>query len=334
MQHLTWEEIEALARGAYRLLAYGPPGTGKSTLAYTTAQALGMPFYNVTLTDETPAAELRGHFVPDGNKWPFMYGPATRAFSEGALLLLDEIDKASQDCLDFLHGLLNDPKLARITLPTGEVLTAHPNFKVIATMNGEYEDLRPSLQDRFSIAIEIDQPHPAAIEALPEDLQGAARNLESYDHHQRPSTVRRWAALASLRDIPEIGMEIAAKAVFAHRAPELVDALRFRDSTTTGGGHGGATMEEYIVDEEAVEEEEEYTPPVCSCDTCMEKRNRAWLNWRWGSGYPYWSDDYDAYMCPKCDASWSEEKEAAECCYDDAEWVVDCHVSGRSHGSE
>ena len=76
---------------------------------------------------------------------------------QAAAVLPSWLDRAAAQELsygDFLHGLLNDPTLARITLPTGEVLTADPNFKVIATMNGEYEDLRPSLQDRFSIAVD------------------------------------------------------------------------------------------------------------------------------------------------------------------------------------
>jgi MoxR-like ATPase len=227
-QYLTWEVIEAIERGAYRVLLYGPPGTGKTRSAYNAASALKKSLYNVTLSDETPAAELRGHYVPQGTKWNWMDGPAVRAFREGAVLCLDEIDKASQDCLDFLHGLLNDLEMARLTLPTGEIVTPDPGFQVIATMNGDIQDLQPSLQDRFSIAIEVDTPHPEAVSSLPEDLQAAAKNVESYEAAQRPATIRRWAAFHTLRELPEVGPENAAKAVFAHRSKELMDAIGFR----------------------------------------------------------------------------------------------------------
>lgn len=231
-QLLSWEAIEAIERGAYRVLLYGPPGTGKTRSAYEAARVLKKSLYNITLTDETPAAELRGHFVPQGNKWTFMYGPATRAFVEGAVLCLDEIDKASQDCLDFLHGLLNDLTMARLTLPNGEIVTPADGFQVIATMNGDLGDLQPSLQDRFSIAIEVTEPHPDAIASLPDDLQGPAKTFESYDVQQRPATVRRWAALGELREVPGVGLENAAKAVFAHRALELMDAYGFTTGIT------------------------------------------------------------------------------------------------------
>ena len=229
-QFLTWEVIEAIERGAHRVLLYGPPGTGKTYSAFTTAKKLKKSLYNVTLSDETPAAELRGHYVPQGTKWFWHDGPAVRAFREGAVLCLDEIDKASQDCLDFLHGLLNDKEVSRLTLPSGEIVSPHEKFQVIATMNGDIGDLQPSLQDRFSIAIEVTEPHPLAIKALPKDLQGVAKKIETYDGAQRPATIRRWAAYATLREIPDVGPENAAKAVFAHRHTEFATALKFKST--------------------------------------------------------------------------------------------------------
>jgi MoxR-like ATPase len=318
MQHLTWPEIEAVACAAYRSLFFGPPGTGKSTLAYTTAERLGLPLYNITLTDETPAAELRGHYVPTGERWDFMRGPAARGFVEGAVVLLDEIDKASQDCLDFLHGFLNDPKLARLTLPTGEIIQAKEGFKVIATMNGDYEDLRPSMQDRFQIAIEVTQPHPAAIAALPLDLQGAAMNIESYENIQRPSTIRRWAALAALRELPEIGMEVAAKAIFAHRASEFMDAVNMRED------------EEEIEDVETYEAEDDSPPDYCTCSDCKNDRARAWLSEYYEMSTCNYDEDDETYECPSCGEWYSDETNAVRCCYVDEDWIAYCHRNSRS----
>ena len=46
-----------------RILLYGPPGTGKSLTPCLWAKAHDWTFLSVTLTEETPMSELRGHFV-------------------------------------------------------------------------------------------------------------------------------------------------------------------------------------------------------------------------------------------------------------------------------
>lgn len=319
-QLLSWEAIEAIERGAYRVLLYGPPGTGKTRSAYEAARVLKKSLYNVTLTDETPAAELRGHFVPkSAGKWDFMYGPATRAFVEGAVLCLDEIDKASQDCLDFLHGLLNDLTVARLTLPTGEIITPADGFQVIATMNGELEGLQPSLQDRFSIAIEVTEPHPDAILALPQDLQGPAKTFESYESSQRPATIRRWAAFGELRELKGVGVENAAKAVFAHRAQELVDAYGFTAGITVVPEGPTDHVEVPETDEEA-----------CSCADCLLRRASAWSNYVHDRPGPMYDDDAELWYCPSCENDYSDMNRALTCCYDDLDWLATCRALGRS----
>lgn len=312
-QHVSWDAIEAIERGSYRVLLYGPPGTGKTRSAYNTARALGKALYNITLSDETPAAELRGHFVPQGNVWAWMHGPAVKAAIQerkGAVLLLDEIDKASQDCLDFLHGLLNDPDVAQLTLPTGETLFPNKRFQVIATMNGDLEDLQPSLQDRFKIAIEVTEPHPNAIASLPQDLQGAAANVETYGVKQRPATIRAWAAFATLRELPDVGPENAAKAVFAHRAKELMDAIGFKSTLTD------------VVDEEKEDVN------TCACEDCTAARALAWYRHEYEVD-PEYDESDETWQCASCGNWYSSESEAVHCCFDDEAWQEFCRNEGR-----
>lgn len=257
-QILPWKVIEIVIAAVKRSLLYGPPGTGKTTAAKAAAKKLERPSVSITLTDETPAAELRGHWIPvKGNEWVWMHGPAINAFLNGWVLILDEIDKASDDCFDFLHGLLNDNSVAEITLPNGETVTPHPDFMVIATMNGTLEDLPEALRDRFREgAIEVTDPHPNAIESLPEDLRAIAAVPQSYDTHERPATLRAWKAFAHLRDLDEIGEEIAAKVVFGNRGNELIDAIRLR----------GASAISSVSDDEKWWEDGDYYRCV-KCDT-------------------------------------------------------------------
>jgi hypothetical protein len=170
------------------------------------------------------------------------------------------------------------------------------------------------LQDRFSIAIEVLDPHPNAIASLPEDLQGVARKVESYDEQQRPATIRRWAAFGSLRLLEDVGVENAAKAVFAHRAPELMDAIGFRSTLT---------------DVKGVEHDDPAPDLPCSCDDCRLNRARAWMRY-YHSGAELEPDEDDDYQCPECHSYYTgDEEKAILCCYDDAEWIAECNANGR-----
>lgn len=224
-QLIDWAAIETIIAASKRVLLYGPPATGKTTAA----KRVGSPatVYGITLTDETPAAVLQGHWIP-GDSWYWMDGPAMEAFRNGGRLVLDEIDHASGDVLDFLHGLLDDPDSASITLPVGEgmdrTVRCHPDFSVVATMNGQLEDLPDAIRSRFAVAVEVTEPHPDAIAALPADLQNAAANSPAYAGDARPLDLRRWTAFATLRDVTD--PEIAARAVFGEKADEILSTLR------------------------------------------------------------------------------------------------------------
>lgn len=218
-----WEYVQACLGHADRVLLYGPPGTGKTTIA----NRFGKPekVFNVYLTEDTPAAELRGHFVPKGGEWLWMHGPAIRAWLEGARLVLNEINNASGDALDLLLAITDDHDLAALTLPTGETVRPADGFQVVATMNGEPEDLPEALQDRFAVSFRIDRAHPDALKALPPDIQALARARA--DEPQGAPSVRSWNAFRALRDA--VGPEVAAVAVFGPaEAQAVLDALALR----------------------------------------------------------------------------------------------------------
>lgn len=220
---LDWNIIDAIvASPAARLvLMYGPPGTGKTTAACNAGNPA--EFYNVTLTDETAAAELRGHWMP-GEVWQWMDGPCMRAFRGGHRLVLNEIDKASADALDFLHALLDDPGVSAFTLPTGETVRPGAGFNVRATMNGVPEDLPDAVRDRFAIRLEITEPHPDAIARFDKPIQDAIRGTVPSGDDDRRASLRAFSSYVDLEKV--FGDETAAKAVFQHRADEVLTAVR------------------------------------------------------------------------------------------------------------
>jgi MoxR-like ATPase len=257
-----------------------------------------------------------------------MHGPAVLAYLEGAVLILDEIDKASQDALDFLHGLLNDPKVARLTLPNGQTITPSPGFQCIATMNSELEDLQPSLQDRFAIAIEVRDPHPDAIKALPKDLQSAAKKVEDYENAERPATLRRWGAFALLRELEGVGAEEAAKAVFAHRAGELLDAITFKE--TKGDGGVATAKRAKVKPATAVMKKKAAIirgeDGFCTCADCVEGRAWDWLGHTYNKSLI--EEVGGRYECPSCGAQHSEQLQALHCCFVEDRWLLEARKVG------
>ncbi len=224
-----WPIIEAVLPHTQRALLYGPPGTGKTHSA--TKEGLAredQPVYAITLTDETPMTDLRGHFIMKDSKFVWMHGLGVRAWLEGARLVLNEIDHAGGDVMSFLHVMLDDIELASLTLPTGETVRPVEGYTVMATMNGEPHDLPFALRDRFPVQIHVNEVHPAAVAMLSEDLRIAAKNSALATDPQRRESIRRWAEFDSLRKglagHPQ-GKEIAAKACFGHRAQEVLDGL-------------------------------------------------------------------------------------------------------------
>tara|TARA_R110002167_G_scaffold35363_1_gene112967 strand:+ start:23 stop:763 length:741 start_codon:yes stop_codon:yes gene_type:complete len=149
-----------------RCLLYGPPGTGKS----------GYPYYatkgeceRITLSpDDTPDA-LLGFLTPDISgvlKW--QDGPALRAMKKGTILVLDEVDECSPECLPVLNAILDDKNMVKINTPFGTVKPAD-GFAVFATTNKTPDNMRESLRSRFDIKLFADTP-----------TNGVMKNIDHY----------------------------------------------------------------------------------------------------------------------------------------------------------
>lgn len=186
---------------------WGPPGIGKTY----GAQRLGLDakkgsrkVYCVTLTEETPSAELRGHYVPKGGEFFWHDGPMARAMREGARIVINEVSHSSPDCLSFFYAALESPETSVITLPTGEDIRPNPGFQVILTDNVPPSHLPAPLQDRLDASFEVKGPSPEALSSFPEGLRNVVLATALSDASKRIS-LRSWETINRLA---EGGMDI------------------------------------------------------------------------------------------------------------------------------
>ena len=228
-----WKLLSKVLPVTPRVLLYGPPGTGK-TYSANTEGLKDKQVYQTTLTQDSTAAELLGHYVPNDNgAFEWLDGIGIKAWKEGARLVINEIDNAGVDVMTFLHALLDDPKFAKFTIPNKakEIVRPAEGFQVVATMNGEPDDLPEALADRFPVKLNMDKPNPKAIEQLPKNLRGV---YNDYTESNSIFSVRKWIAFAELM---EAGIDItdASQAVFQDNADDLIEALAIKDSDSAEG---------------------------------------------------------------------------------------------------
>lgn len=174
---------------------WGRPGTGKTYSAYDTTPD-GKEFYSVTLTPETPASELRGHWLPKGGgEFVFHEGPAIRAMRGGHRLVINEISHAGADVLALMYVILESEETAAITLPTGETIRKTPGMQVILTDNCPPDQLTDALQDRIESIVKVDTYNPVGVKKLGGVFQEIVQQCHNTGNEGRWVSLRGWMAL-------------------------------------------------------------------------------------------------------------------------------------------
>lgn len=133
--------VQSVSMGEYPYL-YGPAGSGKSEIARQVAEALGLPFYMQSCITET--FTLSGFKDANGT---YQASPFYKAFKDGGLFLLDEMDACLPDVLTNLNQALANGYYSF----AGEVVKANENFHMIGTGNTALQGATSEYNTRYQM---------------------------------------------------------------------------------------------------------------------------------------------------------------------------------------
>ena len=134
----------------FPLYISGMSGNGKTFMVEQAAAKAKREYIRVQISPETDEDDLIGGFRLIDGETIFQKGPVIKAMERGAILLIDEIDRATNKIMCLQGVLEGNPVLLK---KTGEVITPASGFNVIATANTKG---RGSDDGRFSAASIID----------------------------------------------------------------------------------------------------------------------------------------------------------------------------------
>ncbi|UED84698.1 AAA family ATPase [Streptomyces profundus] len=127
-RHQVLPDVLTALHARCHVLLVGPAGTGKSMLAKQVAETLGLEFQALSLGPTTPMSKIFGYYDANGH---YHDTPFRRAFEQGGLMLLDELDSGHPGLLAELNQALS---IGTCAFADGMV-TAHRDFRLVATAN-------------------------------------------------------------------------------------------------------------------------------------------------------------------------------------------------------
>src|SRR5271157_1368358 len=138
----------------------GKPGVGKTTLAYAAARRLGRDVYILQATVDTRPEDLLITPVIEGAaRLKYVASPLVSGMLRGGVAIRDEGNRMSEKSRASLAPLLDTRRYVE-SIIAGIKIKAHPNFRMVATMNEDSStfDLPEYIHSRLQPQILIDFP--------------------------------------------------------------------------------------------------------------------------------------------------------------------------------
>ena len=163
-----YKDVESIVKSGifYPVYVAGLSGNGKTMMVEQACAKTNRQYVRVQITPETDEDDLIGGFRLVNGETVFSEGPVIKAMKQGAILLIDEIDRGSNKIMCLQGVLEGKPVMIK---KTGQVVSPSKGFNVIATANtkGKGSDdgrfvaatiIDEAFLERFTITME--QPYP------------------------------------------------------------------------------------------------------------------------------------------------------------------------------
>lgn len=124
--HKTFQELMANIRLGLDTYIHGPTGSGKTHAISQAAKELGLPFYKKIVGATMNESAIMGYTL--GHE--YIEGIAFKPFTQGGVLLLDEVDNGNANTNLIINGLCD----GELAFPCG-MYSKHPNFRLVTTAN-------------------------------------------------------------------------------------------------------------------------------------------------------------------------------------------------------
>src|SRR5438034_2985744 len=161
----------------------GKPGVGKTTLAYAAGLEIGREVYIYQATMDTRPEDLLVTPVISGEgQLRYVASPLVTAMLRGGVCILDEGNRMSEKSWASLAPLLDNRRYVE-SIVAGIKIKAHPQFRMVATMNDDAStfELPEYIHSRLQPQIFIDFPErDEEHQILRENLPFAEERILNY----------------------------------------------------------------------------------------------------------------------------------------------------------
>lgn len=146
-------------------LLVGPPGCGKTTLACSVAQDFNRPVYLINCTsDMRPEDLLITPVLSSEQQVVYRASSLVSAMVNGGICILDEANRMTEKSWASLASLLDDRRYVE-SIIAGVKISAHPEFRIVATMNDDSStfNLPEYIESRLKPVLEVEFPKEAEL---------------------------------------------------------------------------------------------------------------------------------------------------------------------------
>jgi MoxR-like ATPase len=161
----------------------GKPGVGKTTLGYAAAKRLERKVYLFQATMDTrPEDLIVTPVIGPAGTIQYAASSLVSAMLQGGVLILDEGNRMSEKAWASLAPLLDDRRYVE-SIITGLRIPAHPDFRIVVTMNEDSStfEVPEYIHSRLQPQIYIDFPQAGEeLAILKENLPFAGSAILSY----------------------------------------------------------------------------------------------------------------------------------------------------------